>query len=402
VRRAVALLVVILVEALSVPAALAQSPPGGVQMPDPRQMSGRPLPVGDLPAGTVSVRLIRGSLDKPIRGQSVSLGSSTATTNDAGRAEFSGLQPGTRVKAVAVVDGERLESQEFSVPASGGTRLMLVATDPEAAGRAAEDQKLAQGPAQPGLVVLGDQTRFVFELGDDGLTVFSILQILNTARTPVQPQQPVVFEAPAEGEGVAILEGSSPQASLAGKRITVAGPFPPGMTLVQFAYSLPFTGDRLTVRQPVPIPLTQLTVLAQKIGEIHLTSPQMENHRDMQANGQTYILAQGPAIKAGEAVTLEFSGLPHQATWPRNLALTLAAAILGAGVWGGVRRGADLSGSRRRKLEARRDRLFAELVSIEEQHRAGALDASLYGTRRRALVSALERVYAELDEEAAA
>src|SRR5437773_5795090 len=106
----------------------------GPQMPDARQMSGVPLPVADLAPGTVTVRVVRGAMTNAIVGQLVELtgGPSTlsAKTNDAGRAEFNGLQPGTRVKASATVNGEHLESQEFVVPASGGTRLALVATDP--------------------------------------------------------------------------------------------------------------------------------------------------------------------------------------------------------------------------------------------------------------------------------
>src|SRR5262245_21113013 len=201
-RQTVATFVALMAPVMLIVSAAAQ-PSGGMQMPDPRQMSGVPLPVRDLQPGTVSVRLIRGSLDKPISGQTVTITGGpapvTGTTNEAGRAEFSGLAIGARIKASAMIGGERLESQEFAVPAAGGVRLMLVATDPEATARSAEDQKLVAGPAQPGLVILGDQTRFVFEMGDEGLNAFNIIQIVNTARSPLQPMQPVVFEIPEEG-----------------------------------------------------------------------------------------------------------------------------------------------------------------------------------------------------------
>ena len=391
---------------------VAAQPPGGMQMPDPRQMSGVPLPVRDLQPGTVSVRLIRGSLDKPIPGQAVTITGGpapvTTTTNDVGRAEFSGLSVGSRIKASVVIDGERLESQEFAVPAAGGVRLMLVATDPEAAARSAppsgNDQKLAAGPARPGIVVLGDQTRFVFEMGDEGLNAFNIIQILNTARSPVQPMQPMVFEIPEDGVGASLLEGSSPQATVQGKRVMVASPFAPGMTLVQFAYSLPFSGDRLTIHQTLPAQLTQMTVLAQKVGDMHLTSPQMPQHREMQAEGRTYIVGQGPALEAGSVLTFEFTGLPHGPTWPRNVALALALMILAAGGWVAFRGGRTdaRQSERRQKLQARRDRLFNELVSLEELHRSGGVDSDRYDHKRRELVDALERVYAQIDEEAAA
>ena len=111
-------------------------PQGSFAMPDMKQMSGIPRPVTDLPDGAISVRLIRGDLSNNITNHPVELraGGKTLTqkTDESGRAQFSGVTPGTTVKASAVVDGERLDSQEFPVPASGGVRLMLsVAERPE-------------------------------------------------------------------------------------------------------------------------------------------------------------------------------------------------------------------------------------------------------------------------------
>jgi hypothetical protein len=302
------------------------------------------------------------------------------------------------------VDGERLESQEFAVPATGGVRLALVATDPELAKRAEQDRQLAQGPAQSGLVVLGDRSRLVVEMGDEALNVFNIFEVLNTARVPVQPAQPLVFELPVTAVGAGLLEGSSPQATLADKRVTVMGPFAPGSTLVQYGYSLPIAGGTLTLHQKLPAALAQFSVLAQKVGDMHIESPQMAEHREMPLQDQTFIVGKGPALETGSTVSLTFTGLPHAPVWPRNLALSLAAAILAAGVWGSARlkRPAGVDEDRRRRLESQRDRLFAELTSIEEQHRDQSIDPERYATRRRELVSALELVYAEMDGEAAA
>ena len=45
----------------------AQAPfAGGAQMPDPKQMSGVPLPMPDLALGTVTVRVVRGSMANPL------------------------------------------------------------------------------------------------------------------------------------------------------------------------------------------------------------------------------------------------------------------------------------------------------------------------------------------------
>jgi hypothetical protein len=380
----------------------------GAQMPDPKQMSGRPLPVSDLAPGTVTVRVVRGSITNVLPGQTVELSGGgapmTAKTNESGRAEFSGLRPGTRVKATTVVDGERLESLEFEVPATGGIRVALVATDPALENKAQEDRRLAQAAAQPGTIVLGDRTRFVFEMGEEALNAFAILEILNNENAPVRPAAPVVFDLPSASVGAGILEGSSPQGTIEGKHVMVAGPFAPGATIVQFGYTLPFKGARLRVEQKLPAPLAQVSVLAQKVGDMRIESPQFAEHRDMPLQDMTFIVAKGPALKAGDTLSVTFNGLPHHAVWPQNVALTLAALVLAGGLLGSTRTGrlAAADRERRSRLEARRDHLFSELTAIEDQHRAQAIDPDRYASRRRELIAALERVYAEMDEEAAA
>ena len=71
----------------------------GAQMPDARQMSGVPLPVGDLAPGTVTVRVVRGSMANVIPNQTVELAGGakplSSVTNETGRAEFPGLPVGT-------------------------------------------------------------------------------------------------------------------------------------------------------------------------------------------------------------------------------------------------------------------------------------------------------------------
>jgi hypothetical protein len=166
-------------------------------MPDPKQMAGIPRPDGQMAAGSVSVRLIRGDLSNNITGHPVELHVGdkvqTLNTDAAGRVEFVGLAPGSTVKAVAVVDGERLESQEFPVQPQGGVRLMLVATDKEKERQKAEEANL---PPIDGLVVIGGDSRIVLEAGEESLSVYYILEIMNTARAPVNPKQPFLFDTP--------------------------------------------------------------------------------------------------------------------------------------------------------------------------------------------------------------
>jgi hypothetical protein len=95
-------------------------------------MSGLPLPVGDLPPGIVSVRIIRGSFENNVPNQDVQLrvGSTSrviaAATSADGRAQFNGLKVGDIVRVRTRLDGEVLESQSFPIPSDGGVRLILV------------------------------------------------------------------------------------------------------------------------------------------------------------------------------------------------------------------------------------------------------------------------------------
>jgi len=378
----------------------------GGQMPDPKQMSGMPLPVPDLPIGTVTARVIRGQLSNPLEGQTVALTGAgdtrTSRTDGAGRATFSNLTPGTRIKLSVTVDSETIPSQEFDVPAQGGIRVMLVATDAAIEAKAAQDKKLAQEPPIRGTVVLGEQSRFVLEIGDDSLNVFNLMQIVNTAKRRVDIGGPLVFELPKAAVGAGMLEGSTPNAVAAGNKVTVNGPFAPGATIVQFAYSIPLGPETISIAQKMPAQLTQVAVVAQKTPGMELSSPQVKEHRVMTAEGQTYIVGQGGAVRAGDTVTLTLSGLPHRPAWPRNVALTLAAAILAAGVWGATRRRPASVKDTRRKLQAQRDALFAQLTALETERRHGKIDSAAYAARREKLVGALEDLYAGLDQEAVA
>jgi hypothetical protein len=383
------------------------------EMPSPRQMSGVPLPAGDVPLGTVTVRVIRGTFANPISSQTVEIvgtGSPvTASTNEIGRAEFKGLAPGARVKAAATVAGERIESQEFVVPRTGGIRLILVAsggepaTTPGAAPAAPAAPPAPAVPAQPGSVVLGDESRFVFEMGEDGLSVFYVLQVRNAASTPVQPASPLIFDLPADARSATVLDGSSPQAKVAGRRLQIDGPFAPGATNVQLAYTMPFKGSELAIGQKLPAQLTHLAVVAQKVGDMRLASPQLAEQRDMPAQGNLYIAGRGGAVAAGDTLRFQFSGMPHHATWPRTLAIALALVVLGGGAWAAWRAGGAQArqSAERQVLEANRERLFDELTALEVRHKSEAIDPARYAERRRELVAALERVYVALDDEVA-
>lgn len=371
------------------------------QMPDPRQMSGIPRPVDDLPNGSVSVRVVRGTLANNLTGQQVDLlvdgKARSVKTDDAGRAQFDKLPAGAMLKAVTVVEGERLESQEFPAPSSGGIRLILAATPP-GGGAAASGGGAAPTPAVAGDVTFGGDTRFVFEPGDETLQLYYLLDVVNNGSAPVNPKAPVAFDMPTGAIGTAVMEGGA-QAIATGAHVQIQGPFPPGKTSIQIGAMLPVTSGSIDVVQRFPIPLEHVAVLVRKLGDMRLTSLQIARQQDMPAGGATLIAAAGPGVPAGQAVSLTVSGLPHHNPLPRYLALMLAVGILLAGVVGAVRstRGDASGDAEMRKLQTRRGQLLGELARLESDHRAGRVDEAQFKSKRERLVTSLEAVYGALD-----
>jgi hypothetical protein len=367
-------------------------------MPDPKQMSGIPRPVTDLPNGTVSVRLIKGDLSNNITNHPVELHVGdkvqTVKTDEAGRAEFRDLPAGTNVKAVAVVDGERLESQEFPVQGQGGIRLMLVATDQE---KEKKKQAEANAPAVAGEVALSGETRIVLEPRDEAVDAYYLLDIVNNGHAPVNPAKPFEFDMPKGATSATIMQGSSPKASVSGTHVKIAGPFPPGRTFVQVAAAIPISSGTLNLAQLFPASLDQLSVLVKKVGDLKLSSPLIERQQDMAAQGDTLIVAVGGTVKAGQPISLTLDGLAHQNQMPRQIALGLAVLILGIGTWAAMRPEPPAErAAERRRLIARREKLFQELVRLEHDHRRGRVGGA-YGARREELVAALEHIYGALD-----
>jgi hypothetical protein len=299
------------------------------------------------------------------------------------------------VKAIAIVDGERLESQEFSALPEAGIRLMLVATDKAKEAKAAAE---AQAPPIPGEVAFSDLSRIVIEPRDESVDLFYILTIVNRARAPVEPASPFVFDMPTGALGTTVLQGSSAKATVSGARVRVAGPFPPGDTILQVASSLPVTSGTLEITQRFPAALPKLNVIAQKVDDVRLASAQIDQQRDMATNGQAYIAATGGAIAAGQPIALTLTGLPHHSAAPRWTALSIAVTIALVGVWGSVRRpDAAARQDERQRIAARREKLFQELVRLEQDRLSGRADRLRSATRREELVASLEHLYAALD-----
>ena len=121
---------------------------------------------------------MREAIGNNVPGQQVSVtvggATRTATTDAQGRAEFTDLpNGGTNAVAEVTVDGEKLVSQPFTVPTSGGLRVILVAGIAKAAERKKQEEAAAAAePPTKGIVVLGGNSRVLMQFNNDALDVY--------------------------------------------------------------------------------------------------------------------------------------------------------------------------------------------------------------------------------------
>jgi hypothetical protein len=324
--------------------------PAPAQMPDLSQMNGRSLPAPDAPAGSASVRVMRQTLGNNVVGQEVTLtdgtGATIATrkTDEAGRATFDGLRPGYSYTAVAVVSGERLVSQPFTQPPSGGVRVILVAGlaagAPSAAAPSAALPSAPPTPAPAGSITLGTQSRLIVEQADEFVEVFVLCDLVNTTNGAVSLPAPIVFTPPAGALGTAVLEGST-AAALDNGRIVVKGPLAPGPTSIQFGYRLPTSGGRVSIPQVYPVGGPMSSVIVRRVDAATVAVVGERQRRDTQLEGRNYVVVSTGAIKAGTPLDVQIGGLPARPRWPVRVALSLAALIVLAGIVFGRARADD-------------------------------------------------------------
>jgi hypothetical protein len=276
------------------------------------------------------------------------------------------------------------------MPAQGGMVVLLVAGDQAGAMATAT-------AAVDGVVTLGGQSRIVTAFDDEELQVYYLFEIVNAGQVPVKTREPLVFGLPSGARNTALLEGSTPTAVVRGSSVVVPGPFPPGATRVQIAFSMAPAGS-VSIWQKLPVAMDQVMVMVEKVGAVVVASPQLTMIREGNSNGKQFVLGSGPGLPAGAALSLVVGGLPHPATWPRDTALAVGFLTLAAGAWGAARtRGRSAGLVARQHLEARRDQVFDELLALDARRQAGEVGRTEADERREHLMGELERLYGELD-----
>jgi hypothetical protein len=163
---------------------------------------------------------------------------------------------------------------------------------------------------------------------------------------------------------------------------------------------LPLSDGAVDFQQAFPATLESFAVIAKKVGDMKVSSPQIAQQQDTAVEGTPVIIGAGGTLPAGQPFSLSVTGLPHHSSMPRRIALTLAAVIAFAGIWASTRRSDPSSqANERKRLLARREKLFQELVRLEHDQRRGRVDGRRFVARREELLTSLEQVYSALDSD---
>ncbi len=217
----------------------------GPAMPDPRAMSGIPRIDPQTEAGTIVIRVLRGSFQDPGVGLTVSLElrsadgtrteTRTAVSVEQGRASFADLTPYAGGTAVASVDfgGERVQSQEVRVDPSVGVRMLLVKSgaageSPAAAGTTASGpDTAASGASTPASDVPRPGVPFPNPGQEKGTVVVGTLDL--GAGRPFTGVEVRLEISPPEGPKQVRKADSDTRGAA---RFTDLGDLPPGSKLI--------------------------------------------------------------------------------------------------------------------------------------------------------------------------
>jgi hypothetical protein len=246
--------------------------------------------------------------------------------------------------------------------------------------------------------VFGDQTRVIIEHADAVLQVYYILDIRNSARAPVNPPSAVVVNMPSGAASATVLSGA-PQAVALGDHVSITGPFASGQTKCRSPFKCPSRAPMSRSSRSFPLAVPGLAVLMKKTGDISMSRRSSQHSGARVRKGAIYPRA---GTDAAGGCSAGRDGL--RAAAPQRLA---AANCADAGHPDARRRVLDggrrpTPGSERgevKQLSGKREKIYAELVRLEQQRRAGGIDAAKYAERRPALMAQLERVYRDLDTE---
>jgi hypothetical protein len=369
--------------------ALAPDLPAGTLEIDLRDRGGQPIAARQVQLAVVKTKPGGGEADRQV-------GILEGNTDAAGRVRWTGLTTGETAGYVAVTEHEglRLGTQPFRMPDENGLRGQIVALK-----RAGDSRVLTLDP----------RSKIIIDLREGAIQVMFALLVRNTSQEVFDAgEEGLAFPLPDGAVGAQELGGGEPLDITAGESVRLKSSIPPDsgatfVTQMRFGYVIPADGDSsLELEQIFPVALPDPFILVPAKTGLTLEGAGLKRLQDEADNQGDKIHAYGiPAIGAGGTLRLRVLGIPARDSTGRTVAAILCLLLLGAtAVLAGPRGASDKLATERDSLTRRREKLFEELVALEEQRRGNpdppAGTNGRLADRRKDLVGKLETVYRDL------
>jgi len=368
-------------------------------------MTGRVEPRDNLPAGTLEIALL-GEDGKPMPNQLVQVGqviegavkSMKATSDAAGLVRFDGLTTGEAAGYAAIIkhQGMRLGTEPFRMDTQKGMR--------------GEIRALARTD-DPKVLRFDDRSRVILEVAEDAVQVMEELVFKNASDRIFDPGAKGLLVPLPEGfEGTREFEGSTPLDIRAGEGVAVKSPIPPNngamfATRLRFGFVMPAGGaSSIEIRQPLPFGAEGVRLLVPANANLTVEAAGMRPQPDAKdAQGNVVKIFDLDNIAPGGALALTVRGLPAIAHTGRNIAGILCLLmVVAALIFSPRSRQVAHAEASAAQLTERREKLFAELVALEQRRRQAKAQGKTEEkdpeseSRRNDLVVKLENVYREL------
>jgi hypothetical protein len=334
--------------ALASSPAFAQDPP-----PNHKGAMSAPLFVEDLPVGSVSVRIARPSMTEPIVGADVvgswttkdgKANSATVKTGTDGRAIFAGVPVSSTFGAKATIEGKALTTTQFTVPAQGGTRLLMI-IDAQANEALSEIAKGVHPDALDktsdlSVLRISSGSRMMVELREDAIGVMQNLLVENTSDKVFDPgQRGLLIPLPDGFAGAEKLPGGAELEIKEGAGVFLHTLIPPtqapaAAVQVRVGYVLAtHETPEFDIVQPMPLGLQGGLILVPDQFPIILSAPGLRTlppaHDD---DGNVMRMYDLDAVAPGQALRMTIRGLPTRNQVGKWIAASLVGLLIVAGI----------------------------------------------------------------------
>lgn len=245
-----------------------------------------------------------------------------------------------------------------------------------------------------GLLLFVMRTFLEFAEEGDRLKVTQHMQLMNMTRSAIAPDDGIPIPVPRGMKAFRTEQGMGDQRVVdRDGKLFLEGSIPPGEVQLAYGFDLDLSGSNFTYEQRLPFRVVLAEAYVEKAPGMTMKVPGMGDTEEVELEGRTFLtarIARRPQSPEFRKLKIELGALPGPGSG-RWIALGLGVIVMGLGL-ASLLSGGDRREAEHAALRAEKDRLLAEGVRIEEQHRKGKLDATLYERVRERNLTRLAEV----------